>query len=56
MNHANHCADRTTHLRIVAVALLASPSRLGSATTTDTTAVVKAGQPVMTASVVMPSR
>jgi hypothetical protein len=62
MNHSIDCADRTTHLKIVVVALLAGPALAGFAissrvgTTTDTIGVIKAGQPMMTSSVVTLSR
>jgi len=62
MNHSIDCADRTTHLKIVVVALLAGlavagfaiSSRVGA--TTDTIGVIKAGQPMMTSSVVTLTR
>jgi hypothetical protein len=62
MNHSIDCADRTTHLKIVAVALLAGLAVTGLAissrvgTTTDTIAVIKAGRPVMTGMVVTLTR
>ena len=62
MNHSIDCADRATHLKIVAVALLAGLAVAGFAissrvgTTTDTVRVIKAGRPVMTTSVVTLSR
>ena len=62
MNHSIYCADRTTHLKIVALALLAGLAVAGFAissrvgTTTDTIGVIRAGQPVMTTSVVTLSR
>jgi hypothetical protein len=55
MNHSIYSADRTTHLKIVIIALvigiagvglgLSSRSDLGS---TQTAGVVKAGKPVLT--------
>ena len=62
MNHSIYCADRTTHLKIAVVAPLAGLAVAGFAissrvgTTTDTIGVIKAGQPVMTTSVVTLSR
>ena len=54
-------ADRTTHLKIVAIALLAGLAVAGLAIssrvgTTDTIAVTKAGRPVMTGMVVTLTR
>ena len=54
MNHSIYSADRTTHLKIVVVALVAasrwqpSASRLASVrtTATQTARVIKAGKPV----------
>jgi hypothetical protein len=57
MNHSIYSADRTTHLKIVAMALvvgiagvgLALSSRSSSdAGSTQTAGVVKAGKPVLT--------
>ena len=62
MNHLIYCADRTTHLKIVVVALLAGLAVAGLAissrvgTTMDTIAVTKAGGPVMTGMVVTLTR
>jgi hypothetical protein len=53
MNHSIHSADRTTHLKIVMVALVAGIAVAGlgiSARTTDyaqTAHVIKAGKPTM---------
>jgi hypothetical protein len=62
MNHSIYSADRTTHLKIVAIALLvgtaiaglAISSRVGA--TTNDIAIIKAGQPVATSSIVMLAR
>jgi hypothetical protein len=59
MNHSIYSADRTTHLKIVVIALvagivgvgLALSSRSNSDTgSTQTAGVVKAGKPVLTTS------
>ncbi len=55
MNHSIYSADRTTHLKIVAVALVAAivvagvgiSARLGGDDTTQTARVIKAGKPVV---------
>jgi hypothetical protein len=55
MNHSLHSADRSTHLKIVAMALVASialagfgvAARSGSQDGTQTAKVIKAGKPVM---------
>ena len=62
MNHSIHSADRTTHLKIVVLALfvgtaiagLAISSRVG--TPANTIAAIKAGQPVAMSSIVMLTR
>jgi hypothetical protein len=62
MNHSIYSVDRTTHLKIVVVALvagiavagLAISSRVG--TPTDTIAVIKAGKAELMGSVVMLTR
>jgi hypothetical protein len=62
MNHSIYSADRTTHLKIVVVALLvgtaiagfAITSRVGA--TTNSIAIIKAGQPVAMSSIVMLAR
>ena len=53
MNHSFHSADRSTHLKIVVVALVAGIAVLGlgisartSADYTQTAHVIKAGKPV----------
>lgn len=54
MNHSIYSADRTTHLKIVIVALVAGiaiagfgiTARLGADNGAQTAAVVKAGKPV----------
>ena len=62
MNHSIDCADRTTHLKIVVVALLAGLAVTGFAilsrvgTTMDTIGVIEAGRPVMTGMVVTLTR
>lgn len=58
MNHSIHSADRTTHLKIVIVALVAGivvagfgiSARSGSDYTQTATHVVKAGKPVVVTS------
>jgi hypothetical protein len=59
MNHSIYSADRTTHLKIVVIALVAGilgvgfalSSRSNSDTgSTQTAGVVKAGKPVLTTS------
>ncbi len=56
MNHSMYSADRTTHLKVVVVALVAAIAVAGLAISSRvnadnvslaTTAVVKAGQPVV---------
>jgi hypothetical protein len=56
MNHSLHSADRSTHLKIVAMALVAGIALAGfgvaarsggDASGTQTAKVVKAGKPVM---------
>jgi hypothetical protein len=55
MNHSLHSADRSTHLKIVAMALVAGialagfgvATRNGSQDGTQTAKVIKAGKPVM---------
>jgi hypothetical protein len=63
VNHSIYSADRTTHLKIVVMALvvgiagvgLALSSRSSSDTgSTQTAGVVKAGKPVLTTSSVAP--
>jgi hypothetical protein len=52
MNHSLHSADRTTHLKIVALALAAGIAIAGTAISTrlrpdtETAAIIKAGKPV----------
>ena len=58
MNHSIHSADRTTHLKIVVVALVAGiavaafgiSARTSSDFSTQTAHVVKAGKPVVVTS------
>jgi hypothetical protein len=59
MNHSIYSADRTTHLKIVAVALVAAIAVLGLVTAShvasdsasvSTAAIVKAGKPIATSS------
>ncbi|MDR6658415.1 hypothetical protein AB7714_17790 [Tardiphaga sp. 1201_B9_N1_1] len=53
MNHSIHSADRSTHLKIVVVALVAGiavagfgiAARTGTSDGTQTARVIKAGQP-----------
>lgn len=55
MNHSIYSADRTTHLKIVAVALLGAivvagvgiTARLGADDNVQTAKVIKAGKPVV---------
>jgi hypothetical protein len=55
MNHSLHSADRSTHLKIVAMALVAGialagfgvAARSGSQDGTQTAKVIMAGKPVM---------
>ena len=56
MNHSLHSADRSTHMKVVAMALVAGialagfgvAARSGSSETgTQTAKVIKAGKPVM---------
>ena len=44
MNHSIHSADRSTHLKVVVIALIAICSRIESPAATA--GVIKAGQPV----------
>ena len=57
MNHSLHSADRSTHLKIVMIALVAGVALAGfgvvarsgdNDTQTATARVIKAGKPVMT--------
>jgi hypothetical protein len=57
MNHSIYSADRSTHLKIVVVALVVGIAGIGlalssrsisEAASTQTAGVVKAGKPVMT--------
>lgn len=59
MNHSIYSADRTTHLKIVAVALVAGISLAGfgiaarvndMSNTTQSAQVIKAGKPTLNAS------
>ena len=58
MNHSIHSADRTTHLKIVVVALVAGiavvafgiSARTGGSDFTQTAHVLKAGKPVVVTS------
>lgn len=58
MNHSIYSADRTTHLKIVAVALIAGislaglgiASRVNDMSNAQTAQVIKAGKPTMNAS------
>jgi len=53
MNHSLYSADRTTHLKIVVVALAAAIAVAGLATSshvnssTETAGIIKAGNPVV---------
>jgi hypothetical protein len=55
MNHSIYSADRTTHLKIVAIALVVGVAGIGFGLSlrtdigsTQTAGVVKAGKPVLT--------
>jgi hypothetical protein len=59
MNHSIYSADRTTHLKIVVIALVVGIAGIGlglssransGAGSTQTAGVVKAGKPVLTTS------
>jgi hypothetical protein len=58
VNHSIYSADRTTHLKIVVVALIAGiaiaglgiTARLGTDNGTQTATIVKAGKPVVVTS------